>query len=60
MNNKLKKKKNKPKNRESQRNPSLVAQLVPSPLTLWADATIQQILAQKTIGELLTIGKCHK
>lgn len=39
----------------SLRHPSLVAQVVPSPLTFDFDATIQDIIKQGILGELLYI-----
>ena len=37
------------------RHPNLVTQVVPSPLTFEFDATIQDIVKQGTLGELLYI-----
>lgn len=39
----------------SRKYPHLVAQIVPAPLTLRFDNTIRKMLANKTLGELLTI-----
>ena len=38
---------------ESQKHPELTCQIVPSPMTLKWDKTIQRLLAEKTIGDLL-------
>jgi predicted dehydrogenase len=40
---------------ESQRHPQQVCQVVPSPFTLKWDATIQRLLQEGTIGELLAV-----
>ena len=39
----------------SEARPELVAQVVPSPITLFADATIQRLIAEEYIGQLLTV-----
>ncbi len=36
-------------------NPDLVAQVVPSPMTLWVDKTIRQRIADGYLGDLLTV-----
>ena len=39
----------------SEAGPEQVAQVVPSPITLFADATIQRLLAEEYIGQLLAV-----
>ena len=39
----------------SEARPDLVAQVVPSPITLFADATIQRLIAEEYIGRLLAV-----
>ncbi len=41
--------------RASRERPSLVAQVVPSPMTLHADATIQQWIAEGKLGDVLAV-----
>ncbi|MBM3265426.1 MAG: Gfo/Idh/MocA family oxidoreductase [candidate division Zixibacteria bacterium] len=36
-------------------NPDLVAQIVPSPVTLWADKTLSRLIAEGYVGDLLTV-----
>ncbi len=36
-------------------NPDLVAQIVPSPMTLWADKTIQRLIADGYVGDILSV-----
>lgn len=36
-------------------NPDLIAQIVPSPMTLWVDGTIRRLMAEDYIGDLLTV-----
>eukprot|EP01043_Picozoa_sp_COSAG02_P059707 COSAG02_NODE_7657_length_2908_cov_52.017958_4_plen_176_part_00 len=40
---------------ESQRHPDLICQIVPSPMTLKWDKTIQRLLAEHAVGELLSV-----
>jgi hypothetical protein len=35
--------------------PGLVAQVVPSPITLFADATIRRLIAEGFLGQLLAV-----
>ena len=39
----------------SQAKPELVAQVVPSPITLFADATIQRLIAEGFLGRLIAV-----
>ncbi len=39
----------------AQSNPDLVAQIVPSPMTLWADKTIQRLIAEGYVGDILSV-----
>ena len=39
----------------AQSNPDLVAQIVPSPMTLWADKTIQRLIAEGYAGDILSV-----
>ena len=39
----------------AQSSPDLVAQIVPSPMTLWADKTIQRLIAEGYAGEILSV-----
>lgn len=39
----------------AQENPDLVAQIVPSPMTLWADKTIQRLIAEGYVGDILSV-----
>ena len=39
----------------AQSNPDLVAQIVPSPMTLWADKTIQRLIAEGYVGDMLSV-----
>jgi predicted dehydrogenase len=36
-------------------NPDLVAQIVPSPMTLWVDNTIRRLIAEGFVGDVLTV-----
>ena len=36
-------------------NPDLVTQIVPSPMTLWADKTIQGLIAEGYLGDILSV-----
>ena len=40
---------------ESQLHPDLICQIVPSPMTLKWDKTIQRLLAEQVVGELLAV-----
>ena len=39
----------------AQSNPDLVAQIVPSPMTLWADRTIQRLISEGFLGDILSV-----
>ena len=39
----------------AQSNPDLVAQIVPSPMTLWADKTIQRLISEGYTGDILSV-----
>lgn len=39
----------------AQEHPELVAQIVPSPMTLWADKTIQRHIANGYVGDILSV-----
>ncbi len=39
----------------AQHNPDLVAQIVPSPMTLWADKAIQRLIADGYAGDILSV-----
>ncbi len=39
----------------AQSSPDLVAQIVPSPMTLWADKTIQRLIAEGYAGDILSV-----
>ena len=39
----------------AQANPNLIAQIVPSPMTLSVDRTIERLIAQGTIGDILAV-----
>ncbi len=39
----------------AQSNPDLVAQIVPSPMTLWADKTIQRLISEGYAGDILSV-----
>ena len=43
---------------ESLRHPHLVTQVVPSPITFKYDATIQDIIQKKLLGELVYVEVC--
>lgn len=43
---------------ESLRHPHLVTQVVPSPITFKYDATIQDMIRKRTLGELLYVEVC--
>ena len=36
-------------------NPDLIAQVVPAPMTLWADKTIQRLIAEGYVGDILSV-----
>ena len=40
---------------ESQQHPDLICQIVPSPMTLKWDKTIQRLLAERAVGDLLAV-----
>ena len=39
----------------SQALPELVAQIVPSPMTLWADSTVKRLIAEGYVGKILSV-----
>jgi predicted dehydrogenase len=39
----------------AQENPDLVAQVVPSPMTLWADNTLKRLIAEGYLGDILAV-----
>tara|TARA_B100000029_G_scaffold501287_1_gene574408 strand:+ start:13477 stop:14508 length:1032 start_codon:yes stop_codon:yes gene_type:complete len=39
----------------AQSNPDLIAQIVPSPMTLWADKTIQRLIKEGYTGDILSV-----